>query len=92
MEVDETLDQIARASWPRVGRRTQPPLVRAFHKAHRTRAGIPRCDCCVGELRQGALEGLMIEAVAAAADLPAATVRRAAMIAGGIASVASPSR
>ena len=42
----------------------------------------------LGELRQGALEGLMIEAVASAAELPAADVRRAAMIAGGIAAVA----
>jgi DNA ligase-1 len=42
----------------------------------------------VGELRQGALEGLMIEAVAAAADLPAASVRRAAMVGGGVAAVA----
>ena len=37
----------------------------------------------VGELRQGALEGVMLEAVAAAAQLPAAEVRRAAMFAGG---------
>jgi DNA ligase-1 len=43
----------------------------------------------LGELRQGALEGLMIEAVAAAAQLPAEDVRRAAMLAGGIAAVAS---
>jgi DNA ligase-1 len=43
----------------------------------------------IGELRQGALEGLMIEAVAAAADLPADAVRRAAMIGGGIAAVAA---
>ena len=42
----------------------------------------------VGELRQGALEGLMIEAVASAAGLPVAEVRRAAMVAGGIAAVA----
>jgi DNA ligase-1 len=42
----------------------------------------------VGELRQGALEGVMLEAVAAAADLPAAEVRRAATFAGGIAPVA----
>ena len=42
----------------------------------------------LGELRQGALEGLMIEAVAAAAGLPAADVRRAASVAGGIAAVA----
>jgi ATP-dependent DNA ligase I len=42
----------------------------------------------VGELRQGALEGVMLEAVAAAAGLPAAEVRRAATFAGGIAQVA----
>jgi DNA ligase-1 len=42
----------------------------------------------LGELRQGALEGVMLDAVAAAADLPAAVVRRAATFAGGIASVA----
>jgi DNA ligase 1 len=42
----------------------------------------------LGELRQGALEGLMIEAVASAAGVPVAEVRRAAMIAGGIAAVA----
>jgi DNA ligase-1 len=42
----------------------------------------------VGELRQGALEGVMLDAIAAAADLPPADVRRAAMVAGGLAPVA----
>jgi DNA ligase-1 len=42
----------------------------------------------IGELRQGALEGLMLDAVAAAAELPAAEVRRAATFAGGVAQVA----
>jgi ATP-dependent DNA ligase I len=42
----------------------------------------------IGELRQGALEGVMLDAVAAAANLPAAEVRRAATFAGGIAPVA----
>ena len=41
-----------------------------------------------GELRQGALEGVMLEAVAQAAALPAAEVRRAAMLAGSLADVA----
>jgi DNA ligase-1 len=41
-----------------------------------------------GELRQGALESLMIDAVATAADVPVASVREAAMLAHGIASVA----
>jgi len=43
----------------------------------------------VGELRQGALEGIMIEALAAAAGLPAAEVRRAVAFAGVIAPVAA---
>ena len=43
----------------------------------------------VGELRQGALEGIMVEVVAAAAGLPAADVRRAVAFAGVIAPVAA---
>ena len=42
----------------------------------------------VGELRQGALEGVMLDAVAAAAELPVAEIRRAATFAGGVAPVA----
>jgi DNA ligase-1 len=42
----------------------------------------------LGELRQGALEGVMVEAIAAAAGVPAADVRRASMLAGGLAPVA----
>jgi DNA ligase-1 len=42
----------------------------------------------VGELRQGALEGVMLDALAMAADLPAAEVRRAVTFAGGIGPVA----
>ena len=42
----------------------------------------------VGELRQGALEGVMLEAVASAAELPAADIRRAATLAGGLPQVA----
>ena len=41
-----------------------------------------------GELRQGALESLVIDAVAAAAGLPVAMVHRAAMVAHGIVGVA----
>jgi DNA ligase-1 len=42
----------------------------------------------LGELRQGALEGVMADAIAAAAGLPAPDVRRAIMLAGGLAPVA----
>ncbi|HUL93221.1 MAG TPA: ATP-dependent DNA ligase [Burkholderiales bacterium] len=42
----------------------------------------------LGELRQGALEGIMLDAIAKAANLPPARVRAAAMRAGGLAAVA----
>jgi DNA ligase 1 len=42
-----------------------------------------------GELRQGALAGVMADAVADAAQIPAAAVRRAAMLGGALPSVAA---
>ena len=42
-----------------------------------------------GELRQGALAGVMTDAVAAAAELPLADVRRAVMLRGDLAAVAA---
>lgn len=42
-----------------------------------------------GELRQGALAGVMVDAVAKAAGIPAAEVRRAAMLAGDLPAVAA---
>jgi DNA ligase-1 len=42
----------------------------------------------LGELRQGALEGVMADAIAAAAQVDAADVRRAIMLAGAVAPVA----
>jgi DNA ligase 1 len=41
-----------------------------------------------GELRQGALEGVMVESVAQAAEVPAAEVRRALMLGGSLPAVA----
>jgi len=42
----------------------------------------------VGDMRTGALAGVLTDAVAAAAGIPAATVRRAAMLAGDLGAVA----
>ena len=42
-----------------------------------------------GELRQGALEGVMLDAIAKAAELPVADVRRAAMLRGATGPVAA---
>jgi DNA ligase-1 len=43
----------------------------------------------LGELRQGALDGVMADAVARAAEVPSAAVRRARMLAGDLGSVAA---
>jgi DNA ligase 1 len=43
-----------------------------------------------GEIRQGALEGIMLEALAAASNVPSEQVRRAAMLAGSIVRIACP--
>src|SRR5262249_51844254 len=43
----------------------------------------------VGEVRQGALDGLVVEAIAKAAQLPADAVRRAYMLAGDLGEVAA---
>jgi DNA ligase-1 len=45
-------------------------------------------ELLVGELRQGALEGLLLEAIAKASGLPAADVRQAAMYSGHVGEVA----
>jgi DNA ligase-1 len=43
----------------------------------------------LGELRQGALEGVMVEAIARAADAPASVVRRALMFSGALPEIAT---
>ena len=57
------------------------------------RATVPEQEFLVrlisGELRQGALEGVMTEAVAKAAAVPVAAVRRAAMLRGSLGPVAA---
>jgi len=57
------------------------------------RATAPEADfirrVLLGELRQGAVQGVMADAVARATGIPIATVRRAAMLAGDLARVAT---
>jgi DNA ligase 1 len=59
-----------------------------FTAATRTEQGF-LARLLMGELRQGALEGVMADAIASAADIPAGEVRRAIMLAGAIAPVAA---
>lgn len=87
-EVDATLSEIARtAGSGSTAARTRLLSDLLAHATAREQEFLTRL--LMGELRQGALKGLMIEAVAAAAGLPAAMVRRAAMVAGGVATVAA---
>lgn len=59
-------------------------LARATADEQRMLAGL-----VTGELRQGALDGVLTEAVAAAVELPSAQIRRAVMVAGALVPVAA---
>ena len=87
-EVDRTLTEVATVSGPgSVARRTD--LVRAlFRRATGPEQALLR-GLLTGELRQGALEGVMLDAVAKATGLPAADVRRAVMLRGAVGPVAA---
>jgi len=88
LEVHAGLDRIAAATGPGSQARRKAELRSLFARAteveQRFLSGL-----LVGEIRQGALEGVMLEAVARAAIVPAAEVRRAAMLAGDLGSVAA---
>ncbi|MDJ0928479.1 MAG: ATP-dependent DNA ligase [Gammaproteobacteria bacterium] len=86
-DVDQTFDRIAatRGAGSQTARREL--LGRLFSRAtDPERAFLARL--ILGELRQGALEGLLIDAIASAASLPPSDVRRAVMLAGDAATVA----
>lgn len=86
-DVDAALERIARTSGAGSARERIAQLRALLARATAAEAHF-LFRLLIGELRQGALEGQMIEAVAAASGLPVADVRRAAMMGGGIAAVA----
>lgn len=67
--------------------RKREALQKLFGRATREEAQF-LSGLLVGELRQGALEGIMLEALAKAAHISIDRVRRAAMMGGGVASIA----
>lgn len=87
-DVDAALDRIASTSGAGAATRKLALLGDLFARATPGEASF-LARLLIGELRQGALEGIMIDAVAAAADVPPDSVRRAAMAGGGIAAVAA---
>src|ERR687895_1483530 len=88
LEVDAALREIGGMSGPGSQARRRDVLAgvlaRATEPEQRFLGGL-----LTGGLRQGALEGVMVEAVARAVELPAADVRRAVMLAGELGPVAA---
>ncbi|CCH78595.1 putative DNA ligase [Nostocoides japonicum T1-X7] len=91
VDVDDRLSELAAATGAgSVGRR------RAALNALMARATTDEQDflraLITGNLRQGALDGVMLQAVAVAYDLPESAVRRAVMLSGTVAPVAQAAR
>jgi DNA ligase-1 len=87
VEVDQILQSIMEASGSGSQRRRMELLQTMFSRATEAEQQFLTA-LLTGELRQGALEGIMLEAVAKASGLAPERVRRAAMMAGDIAQVA----
>ncbi len=86
--VDATFAAIGAVSGKGSQTRRAELVVELFASATETEQTFLR-RLLTGELRQGALAGVMADAVAAAAQLPAVAVRRAAMLGGDLPSVAA---
>ncbi|MDB5866582.1 MAG: ATP-dependent ligase [Betaproteobacteria bacterium] len=86
-EVDRTFDEVGQIKGKGASARRADALRALFARATPEEQDF-LVRLIVGELRQGALRGLMLEAIAAAAEIPVAQVRRAAMSAGGLGEVA----
>ncbi|ACU70348.1 DNA ligase I, ATP-dependent Dnl1 [Catenulispora acidiphila DSM 44928] len=86
-EVDRILEEIGKTTGAGSQARRRDLLTALFARATAEEQAFLR-RLLTGELRQGALDGVMADAVAKAADVPAAEVRRAAMFGGDLAAAA----
>ena len=86
-QVDAALEEIAGTSGVRSGAERLRLLGELFARSSAAEQDF-LARLIVGELRQGAVEGLMVEAIAKAAEIPVGTVRRAVMVTGDLAAVA----
>jgi len=85
--VDDALDALAKTKGKGSAAERARKLGQLFARATRDEQDF-LVRLLVGELRQGALEGVMVDAIAQAAALPPDDVRRAAMYAGGLPAIA----
>jgi len=86
-EVDALLDTIGQCGGPGSQRERRQLLEELFARATEPEQRFLR-QLILGELRQGALEGVVVEAVARAAEVPSGEVRRALLLRGDLRAVA----
>src|SRR5262249_19523848 len=86
-DVDLALDAFSALRGPGSAARREEALTILFARATHTEQDF-LVRLLLGELRQGALQGVLLEAVAKAAEIPAAQLRAAAMRAGSLRAVA----
>jgi DNA ligase-1 len=82
-DLDTAISQIQAAAGSGSGARRRELLAKLLGRATEPEAGFVR-RLFTGELRQGALAGVMVDAVAKAASVPAALTRRALMLSGDL--------
>ncbi|HXG77566.1 MAG TPA: ATP-dependent DNA ligase [Gaiellaceae bacterium] len=87
-DVDAALSELAQLRGPGSQAARRAALAALFGRATEPEQRFLRA-LLLGELRQGALEGVMTDAVAQATGVPAARVRRALMLAGDLPEVAA---
>jgi DNA ligase-1 len=90
-EVDACIGELARTRGPGSAARRRDLLGGLFARAGEAEQRF-LARLLLGELRQGALEGVMVEAVARACEVPAADVRRVLMLEGDLGRVARVAR
>ena len=88
LEVDAAVSRIAAVAGPGSQARRREELAELFGRATEDEQRF-LVALFLGELRQGALEGVMADAVAKAAGVPVTQIRRAAMLAGDLGAVAT---
>jgi DNA ligase-1 len=87
LDVDRTLGELAQLSGAGSGRERVRLLTSLFEKAASAEQDFLR-RALYGELRQGALEGVVLEAVAKSAGIASAKVRRAVLMGGALTAAA----
>ncbi len=86
-DVDQTLDRVSRLAGPGSQTRRAEQVEALFARATADEQALLR-GLLTGELRQGALEGVMVDAVSKASGVALAEVRRAVMLRGAVGPVA----